>query len=139
MDLLKPSYSDTTLLTTGKYKFVALCRIPPKYLLDIYNKENRNGKYPDQELIAYIEKNLERLKAKHTGKEVAPKLERVCEKFVYPSRKDAKIELKKIRKIIQEHKKPIREYECDKCGGWHLTSIPYEVWKQMNKQKTDQT
>ncbi|MCX6755524.1 MAG: hypothetical protein NT068_03255 [Candidatus Nomurabacteria bacterium] len=35
----------------------------------------------------------------------------------------------------QVHKKPIRSYECEKCSAWHLTSMPYEVWKELEKNQ----
>lgn len=25
----------------------------------------------------------------------------------------------------KKHKKPVRSYYCDVCGGWHITSIPH--------------
>ena len=36
----------------------------------------------------------------------------------------AKRELKRIRRQPQEKEKPIRVYECEKCGYWHLSLKP---------------
>lgn len=127
---LKQPYTDNSILTNGKYKFVSLFRVPAEYLLNIYFKENKNGKYPDRELIAYIESNLEKLKQeKGLEKKVLP-VERLCEKLVFPSKKDAKFALNQIKEEKQEHKKPVRTYECERCGGWHLTSISHEEWEK---------
>lgn len=120
-------YTDETPLTFGKHKFVRLCRVPAEYLLNIYKTKN----IKDKELIDYIEKNLEKIIARQEGKIIAPKLEKTCEKITYISEKDAKFEINKIREKEQEHKKPVRAYECQKCGGWHLTSIPFEKWEKL--------
>lgn len=123
-------YTDNSILTLGRYKFTSLFRVPAEYLLNIYYKENKNNKYPDRELIAYIEKNLEKIKQRQELGETVPVLERLCEKITFPSEKDAKYQIKQIREKEQKHKKPVRAYECEKCGGWHLTSISYEEWKK---------
>ncbi len=52
------------------------------------------------------------------------------DKVIYPSEKDAKHEINKIKSYMQGGKKPERAYECEKCGGWHLTSIPHEQWEK---------
>ncbi|MGZ4056367.1 MAG: hypothetical protein ACXVDZ_18260 [Bacteroidia bacterium] len=120
-------YTDETLLTFGKHKFVRLCRVPADYLLNIYKDKNCQ----DKELLLYIENNLNKIKARQEGKIVVPELKKVCEKITYISEKDAKHEIKKIREKEQEHKKPVRSYGCEKCGGWHLTSIPFEEWEKI--------
>lgn len=125
-------YTDKTPLTFGKYKFVQLCRVPAEYLLNIYNAKNSK----DKELIEYIENNLEKIKARQEGKIITPELKKVCEKITYVSEKDAKYEINKIREKEQEHKKPVRAYECVKCSGWHLTSIPFEQWEKVTDKKT---
>lgn len=33
-------YNDNTILTFGKHKFVRLSRVPPEYLLKMYEKKN---------------------------------------------------------------------------------------------------
>lgn len=117
-------YTDNTIMTFGKYKFHSLCRVPAQYLLQLHEQ-----KYPNKELMQYIEDNMSIILAKKEGKIKAPILLKPCNKITYSNEKDAKFELKKIRQNIQEHKKPERCYECEKCGGWHLTSIPYERWE----------
>lgn len=151
-------YNDNTMLTSGPYKFTSISRIPAKWLLKIYKldkkaaypQKGRLGRYPDRKLIDYIEKNLESIR-KRKGQPVEQitslghkrrgggSIQLTCEetgKLVYVSEKDAKTELREIQKSDSE-KKPVRAYECDKCSGWHLTSIPYEVWKEMKKKKRE--
>ena len=120
------AYTDDTILTSGKYKFTKLCRVPPDYLLDIYKHKS----CPNKELIEYIKDNLQKIMHRKSGKIVAPELKRICGKMSFLSEKDAKFKINKIRDVEQEDKKPIRAYECEKCGGWHLTSIPYEQWEK---------
>ena len=59
-------------------------------------------------------------------------LSEICEKVIYLSKKEARDALRHARNTQQEHKKPVRSYECDKCSFWHLTSLPYEKWKENN-------
>lgn len=148
-------YNDSTMLASGPYKFTSLGKIPAKWLIKIYNqdkeascilKKGKFGKHPDRKLIAYIEKNLESIKKRrgqHTAKEdtgfghktrpggggVKQLTCNETGKLVYVSEKEAKDELILIKQSDSE-KKPVRAYECEKCGGWHLTSIPYEVRKK---------
>ena len=117
-------YTDNTLLTSGKYKFVRLCHVPSKYLLGIYQSNNQQ----DKELYSYISSNLDRIKTKKNVKEQIQKVTMLCNKITYCSEKEAKQTLHRIEKTKQEHKKPKRAYECAKCSGWHLTAIPYEKW-----------
>jgi len=111
-------YTDETMLTFGKHKFTRLCRVPPEYLLTFL--ENKAHK----ELHEYVTENLERILMRRDGLLEAPPLEFPCAKITYRSKKDANWVLAKIKDVEQAHKKPIRSYECDKCGGWHLTSKP---------------
>lgn len=120
-------YTDDTILTFGPYKFTRLCRVPADYLLELY--KTRKQKY--QQLIKYIEKNLDKIKAIKEGKITPPPLGITCEKVIFPSEKEAKREIKRIAKLEQKHKKPVRTYECEDCGGWHLTSIPFEEWEKI--------
>lgn len=121
------TYTDNTVLAHGKYKFTSLCRIPPEYLLSLHN----NKQFHDQALVTYVANNLEKIKARRDGSMPTPELERVCTKIAF-TKSDAKKELKRIRDTSQDHKKPIRSYECDKCGWWHLTS---EVSKKFAYKK----
>ncbi len=91
---------------------------------------HKSEKHPDRALVAYVAKNLEKIKGWKNGTIAIPKLEIVCEKRVFPCEKDAKEELARILPLDQSRKKPIRSYECDKCSGWHLTSIPLDDWKK---------
>lgn len=111
-------YADHTILTKGKYKFTALCRVPPEYLLNLYTKKNK----ADPDLYDYVEKNLLLIKARATGVLKIPELDMTCNKIVYFSEKVAKDELKRIREMDNDHKIPIRSYLCEVCGGFHLTS-----------------
>ncbi len=125
-------YTDYTMLLSGKWKFHKLHEVPPDYLLNIH--QNRNG-CQDTALINYIEKNLDRIKAKKEGipyiLEEEPKIEAiVCTKRQYPTKQSARDALKKIREAPGNHKKPIRSYECSDCSAWHHTSLPIEVWKE---------
>lgn len=119
-------YDDNTILSFGKYKFTALCRVPSDYLLRIYKSGHYTNLSP--ELKEYIESNIEVILLRKQGI-ISPALfEFPCLKTTYPTENDAKKVLKQVRQIIQKHKKPIRAYACEKCGGWHLTSMPLEVW-----------
>ncbi len=143
----RPPYTDNSVLATGKYKYIHLMRIPAQYLLDIYYKENKSGKYPDKQLIEYIEKNLEKIKDRldkpveefdlgiSTRSMNSTLL--ICKKtgkIIYATEKIAKEALKRIQSIDQAHKKPIRKFECEHCGGWHHTSMTLEEWKNFGKQ-----
>lgn len=113
-------YTDSTILSFGKYKFHKLGNIPPSYLLNIYN----NKSFKDGDLLQYIEANLEKIQNMKEGRveQVLSNSFFVCEKLTFATEKIAKQALKDIKNTPQKHKKPIRVYECDKCGGWHLTS-----------------
>lgn len=112
-------YNDETILTFGKYKFIKLKRVPAEYLLAIYNNKSSDN----NDLNNYIEHNLEKIFNKKNGVIKYPEIEMTCQKITYPNEKEAKFRLSNISKIIQSNKKPIRAYECTKCGGWHLTSV----------------
>lgn len=146
MDFKQP-YTDHSVLVSGEHKFTRLSRVPAKYLLDIYNRELKSGKHNDKELFDYIEKNLEKIKDRlnkpieelevgiskrnRTGNQLT------CDKtgkIIYASEQIAKAELKRIRSVEQLHKKPIRKFECEHCGGWHHTSMTLEEWKNFGKQ-----
>lgn len=123
------AYEDNTILTFGKYKFLRLVNIPPSHLLKIY----KNKSCRDKELIKYIEDNLEKLIYRESTGTHHIIIEGVCEKITYPNEKEAKFKLAFITSVNQSHKKPTRAYECDKCGGWHLTSMPIEIFNKKEK------
>jgi hypothetical protein len=138
---IKPPYTDDTVLTFGDFAFTRLSRVPAEYLLDYLKKKKRKYK-PDQELIQYIKNNLEKIKARKDKPppdiEIGYRLQGkhtvlVCKdtnKVIFISEKDAKTEIQRVQKLKQRHKKPVRAYACEKCGGWHNTSIPHEDWKK---------
>jgi len=129
------TYNDNTLLKLGENKFVSLCRVNPTHLLQIYKKGKKNPAKANNALMVYIEKNMDKINARLKGILPIPKLEIRCVKQVFPSEKSAKEKLGLIEKTKQEHKKPIRVYECEKCSGWHLTSIPIKEWTKEWKEK----
>jgi len=109
-------YTDNTILTKGKYKFTKLCRVPPQYLIDVFN----HGDKSDPELYDYIKENSIQILLRLNGQVKTPKFI-TCQKITFPTQKDAKKELRRIAETKSKIK-PQREYECMKCGGWHLTS-----------------
>lgn len=122
-------YTDHTPIPFGKYKFISLCRVPADYLLQLYK-----DKAPYlADIREYIETNMETIIMRKEGILKPPPFEFPCGKTTYINGKDARRVLEYIKGIEQEHKKPVRAYECDKCGGWHLTSIPLEDW--INKKQ----
>lgn len=45
-----------------------------------------------------------------------------CTKRTYKTMEEASEAMIRIMRKSQEEKYPIRYYQCDKCGDWHLTS-----------------
>lgn len=124
-------YTDDTPLLWGEYKFIRLSRIPAQYLLSLH----KNGKTHDKALLRYVDENKENLKLRLVGDTPTPAPSIPCEKRIYLTDIEAKKEIKRILKLKQNRKKPIRTYECETCNGWHLTSLPLKVWlrrKQRN-------
>ncbi len=146
----KEIYTDNSVLAKGKYRYIKLSKIPADYFLNIYFKENKNGKYPDKALIEYITKNmnsiLDRIDKEPEEfddiigyKNVGKFVQLICMptgKRIFISEKDAKLEIRRIQGLEQDGKKPERSYECEKCGGWHITSIPHEEWEKIIKADT---
>lgn len=120
------AYTDNTILTKGKYKFTKLCRVPPQYLIGLFN----NGDKSDPELYEYVKQNSIEILLRLNGKIKPPRLN-VCQKFYFSSEEEAKKEIKRIAKLSQKNEKPKRAYECEKCSGWHLTSSGI---KEFNKK-----
>jgi hypothetical protein len=56
-------------------------------------------------------------------------------KIILISEKEAKAELRRIQNLDNHDKKPTRAYECEKCGGWHLTSIDFEEYEKITENK----
>lgn len=118
-------YTDTTVLLFGPHKFTALSRVPAGYLLSLLKTKRAHPK----PLIEYIEKNIDVITARHQGLIKPPPIFR-CPKGIYVSKKEANAFLDKIKNTSQYHKKPIRSYECAKCGYWHVTSKTVEEYEQ---------
>jgi hypothetical protein len=119
-------YTDDTILTQGAHKFTKLCRVPPDYLILIH----KNKSAWNRELQEYVDNNIEHIIMRKEGILPTPPLEKPCDKVTYCSKKDANIVLRKIIEMGGNHRKPIRSYECNRCGGWHLTSWTWEDYKQ---------
>ena len=111
------TYTDNSILTFGIHKFTALCRVPPEYLIELHTQN-----YPDNDLLKYIEENMELIKARLVGELPIPKLDFPCNKISYPTKKVAQDHLRRMESFNFKHKIPTRAYFCDRCGQWHLTS-----------------
>lgn len=118
-------YTDNSILTFGKYKFKKLSQIPFEYLVRIYENKSTN----DKELMEYVGN---RMKLKEQHKDIIHDEVKICDKFTFITEKVAKDRLKEIlSKKDNIVKKPVRTYECEKCGGWHLTAISYEEYEKI--------
>lgn len=120
----KEIYTDNTVMLYGRYKYIRLGNWPPGYLLKLYENE----KHVDKPLKKYISDNLEAIKNRLHSNE--PLFKQICEKIAYPNEAEAKFALKTITQTEQEHKKPVRAYECPKCNQWHLTSTAHHNLKK---------
>ena len=69
-----------------------------------------------------------------------------CKKVSYRDKDQAVTALHAIKNCDNDGKKPIRAYECDRCGKWHLTSKPIDTpiggrykpklnWRKVLKKK----
>jgi hypothetical protein len=117
-------YTESTMILKGKYKFVRVSRVPDEYLLRIYSQKDKS----DKELFAYATLNIDAIKERIEKGITIPELAQPCDKITFYSEKDAKAEINRIKAREQENKKPVRAYQCDVCGAWHLTSIAFENW-----------
>lgn len=127
-------YTDNSLILFGPHKFTALCRVPAKYLLHLLKHRDNANEVKDDALIEYIEKNIDKIKERYEGKVRSPSLV-FCNKFLYLTEKEAKKALNKIIDSVsldKLHKRPIRTYECNRCGGWHLTAMSIEEFNNKN-------
>ncbi len=104
-------YDSDHILNFGSYKNWALKDVPVKYLLDYFN-----SKGSDYHLMQYIDRNLI-----NPPRVTEPVIEK-CTKITFLSRKEANYMINKAKWKEQEHKKPVRSYQCERCGFWHLTS-----------------
>lgn len=122
------AYTDNTILTKGKYKFTKLCRVPPQYLIDLFN----HGDKRDPELYDYVKENSLKILLRLNGEMETPKFIK-CQKIAFPTEKDAKKEIRRISET-KSKLKPQRAYQCEKCGGYHLTSKSVEEFNQTVEQ-----
>lgn len=138
------TYHDETILQTGRFKGYKLCEIEMQYFINIYKSQPSF----DMQLIRFVKENIVRiLEAKEKRFPKLPpaiqaepekkELYQDCKKIKYPTKKEARYALKHIREMEngQIHKKPVRSYECEHCSMWHHTSMPIEVWKEIQKLK----
>lgn len=125
-------YNDDTLLTCGKYKFMSLWRVPPDYLLKIYKHKS----YFNPEIKQYIENHLDEILTRKQSNVSPPPLKGRCKKKTYPSKAFAKTMLRRIQETMPKGvKRPKSAYECEKCGGWHLTSMTKRKYNQIKKNQ----
>jgi hypothetical protein len=121
---------DNSILEFGKYRGKKISTLSTVYLNGLYGSFKTNGEQP--ELVKYLEKyfNILQVPSKIekpsiiTIKQVRNKTEMFCNienKIMYVTEKDAKSELRRIANT-DSPKKPIKTYECNSCGGFHLTS-----------------
>ena len=115
-------YTDDAIILWGKYRYTALKRISAKWLLSFL----KNKKLHDQKLVKYVEENYEKLKERVEAGDISYDVTIPCTKKIFLSEKEAKISLRTISALKNKdsHKIPVRTYECEKCGAWHLTSTP---------------
>lgn len=100
----------------GQHKGRPIETLPGSYLVAIYSNREAMEKYPA--VKEYIETNYWALLP--TPKVNGP----LCDtlKMCFVDKEAADKELKRIRKDPRRHKKPVRSYECERCGFWHHTS-----------------
>lgn len=126
-------YTDETLMPKGKYRLTKLKDVPANYLWTIWVC---NGGGTDPHLKEYIKANLDRIREEKdvTILRDTEMVTFICEKRTYATRKAAMESIIKPTSKTQK-KAPIRAYECPKCSGWHLTSMPIELFKEIKNNK----
>lgn len=112
-------YHDHTVLHWGRYSSKMLCEIPPDYLLKFHKHPEQCN---DRSLLIYIKINRKRIIGRKEGKVII--FYDLCKKKTFETQELAHQKLVDIAKEKYPIKKPIREYNCPWCGGWHLTSAP---------------
>lgn len=119
-------FTGDTVMPFGRYKSIKLHSIPPEYLLGLLN--HRGNKSIPADLFKYIDDNMDKIKSckKEKMMTLQNNLGSKCirsGKVVFFTQKEAQ---KRLTEIALENPdqniKPVSEYECSKCGYWHLTS-----------------
>ena len=133
-------YNYETVLGYGEYKNRMLKNIPCTWFRHIL----KSG-HSDKILLQFINENLndisycDKLNIKHNNRRddvipiktdfgcklIGKNLVITCpvtDKVVFIDEFDAKKEITKLKFLNSGNKKPHRCYECEYCGGWHLTS-----------------
>ena len=119
-----------SIMKFGKYKNRKISTVPLDYLIQTYKSTIHSTKNDDhKEFNEYIESTLDIpvLNPKVSIlKAVDDFAKNMCPKEFFISQSDAKYRLDYIRKmnVNSDKKIPVRAYECEKCGYWHLTSRP---------------
>lgn len=121
-------YSFDTIIDKGRYKFYRLGDIPATYFMTIWENQKGGG---EPNMKEFITTNLNLIKERKNLM-LSPKLGKkfICTKRYFPTKQDAKNSLSKIREVNQTEDRPVRAYECEYCSGWHLTSMPIEIFKE---------
>lgn len=128
-------YTDDSKMTFGGYKGTRIGALPEDYLQGLIRhfstipdslfKEYLLRKYPEISV-------LERLYASHY---IYDPVGFICDKRTFATKRDAD-DFRKSDKKWKKGKKwkggkrPIRSYECPRCGGWHVTSKTVEEYEQ---------
>lgn len=102
----------------GKHEGTAIEKVPSIYLARLY-KSNPDMMDKHPVIKQYIETNFSFLL--FINKPIGP----ICDTFkvAFLDNNSAKAALKRIKRDPdQRNTTPVRYYECERCGFWHLTS-----------------
>lgn len=108
-----------SIMPFGKYKKCRIKEVPSWHLIEFLDGKT----LPDLKFGRFLKSIEHLIRSEDWGK----RKEEECPKVYFLSRQEANKRLKHIQMNgdwISE-KKPIRSYECPKCGFWHLTSMPF--------------
>jgi uncharacterized protein (DUF3820 family) len=131
MNLEQPYYDTSLFPFKGKYYLKMLKNVPTAFLLSLYNRPERTG---DLGLDEYIASNLEKLSKAPVVSVIDPSN---CAKIRFTTLEEATHYINQAKEVEQEHKKPTRAYNCEKCGLWHLTSKDSIIRPLVAKCKID--
>jgi len=121
----------------GPYKKYPIDQVPDKYLKKLKAEFQKSPKglaaHADflNELFglnAVLTTAAPALSTEPAEHNTPAKGKKLCAKADFPSRKEAKFRIRAINAenallpSTEKIKQPIRAYECEKCGAWHLTS-----------------